>query len=88
MVKYKAIVSELFARAYVTRALHRVLTIPMEAICAYNLKTIVDTGYTDVIMPLIRAHGKAIFTTEGGSMIFEPENIEDTDVEKLLDIEI
>lgn len=81
----QGLVRELMRYEY---ALHRVLTIPMEAICAYNLKTIVDTGYTDVIMPLIRAHGKAIFTTEGGSMIFEPENIEDTDVEKLLDIEI
>ena len=81
----QGLVRELMRYEY---ALHKVLTIPMEAICAYNLKTIVDTGYTDVIMPLIRAHGKAIFTTEGGSMIFEPEKIEDTDVEKLLDIEI
>ncbi len=81
----QGLVRELMRYEY---ALHKVLTIPMEAICAYYLKTIVDTGYTDVIMPLIRAHGKAIFTTEGGSMIFEPEKIEDTDVEKLLDIEI
>ncbi|MDH5201330.1 MAG: MEDS domain-containing protein [Candidatus Bathyarchaeota archaeon] len=81
----QGLVRELMRYEY---ALHKVLTIPMEAICAYNLKTIVDTGYTDVIMPLIRAHGKAIFTTEGGSMIFEPEKIEDTDIEKLLDIEI
>lgn len=81
----QGLVRELLRYEY---ALHKVLTIPMEAICAYNLKTIVETGHTDLIMPLIRAHGKAIFTTEGGSMIIEPENIEDTDVEKLLDIEI
>jgi hypothetical protein len=81
----QGLVRELMRYEY---ALHKVLTIPMEAICAYNLKTIVDTGHTDMIMPFIRAHGKAIFTTEGGSMIFEPEKIEDTDVEKLLDIEI
>jgi KaiC/GvpD/RAD55 family RecA-like ATPase len=69
-------------------ALHKVLYIPMDAICAYNLKTIVDTGYTDVIMPLVRAHGKAVFTAEGGTMVLEPENVEDKDIEKLLEIKI
>jgi hypothetical protein len=69
-------------------ALHKVLFMPMDAICAYNLKTIVETGYTDVIMPLVRAHGKAVFTAEGGTMVLEPENVEDTDIEKLLEIKI
>jgi len=69
-------------------ALHKVLYIPMDAICAYNLKTIVETGYTDIIMPLVRAHGKAVFTAEGGTMVLEPENVEDTDIEKLLEIQI
>ncbi len=69
-------------------ARHKVLSIPMESICAYNLKTIVETGYTDVIMPLIRAHGKAVFTAEGGTMFLEPENVEDTDIESLLEIKI
>ena len=52
------------------------------------MKTIVETGYTEVIMPLIRAHGKAVFTAEGGTMILEPENVEDTDIERLLEIKI
>jgi hypothetical protein len=69
-------------------ALHRVLPIQMEAICAYNVSTVVNTGYTDMIMPLIRAHGGAIFTTESGTMIVEPEAIEDYEVERLLDIKI
>jgi hypothetical protein len=69
-------------------ALHKVLFMPMDAICAYNLKTIVETGYTDVIMPLVRAHGKAVFTAEGGTMVLEPENVEDTDIERLLEIKI
>lgn len=69
-------------------ALHRVLSIPMEAICAYSIPAIVNTGYTDMIMPLIRAHGGAIFTAGGGSMIVEPEEVEKTDVEELLNIEI
>lgn len=69
-------------------ALHKVLTIPIDAICAYNLQSIVDTGYTDVIMPLVRAHGKAIFTAQGGSIIVEPNDVEDTDLERLLEIEI
>ncbi|MGD2142732.1 MAG: MEDS domain-containing protein [Candidatus Bathyarchaeota archaeon] len=69
-------------------ALHRVLSIPMEAICAYSVPTIVKTGYTEMIMPLIRAHGGAIFTAEGGTMIVEPEEVEKTDVEELLKIQI
>jgi KaiC/GvpD/RAD55 family RecA-like ATPase len=69
-------------------ALHKVLYIPMDAICAYNLKTIVETGYTDIIMPLVRAHGKAVFTAEGGTMVLEPENVEETDIERLLEIQI
>lgn len=69
-------------------ALHRVISTPMEVLCAYNIQTIVKTGYTDMIMPLIRAHGKAIFTAHGGSVVLEPEAVEETDVEKLLEIEI
>jgi hypothetical protein len=69
-------------------ALHKVLFMPMDAICAFNLKTIVETGYTDVIMPLVRAHGKAVFTAEGGTVVLEPENVEATDIESLLEIKI
>ena len=64
-------------------ALHRVISNPIEVLCAYNIQTIVKTGYTDMIMPLVRAHGKAIFTAHGGSVVLEPEAVEDTDVEKL-----
>lgn len=69
-------------------ALHRILDIEMDALCAYHLPTIVETGYEDVIMPLIRAHGKALFLAHGGSIIVEPQEVEDTDVEKLLDVKI
>ncbi|MBL7079678.1 MEDS domain-containing protein [Candidatus Bathyarchaeota archaeon] len=69
-------------------ALHRFLDFPFEALCAYNIKTIVDTGYTEVIMPLMRAHGNALFLSHGGSVILEPEDTEDTDIEELLNIEI
>lgn len=69
-------------------ALHRVLDFPMEALCAYDIKTIVRKGYTDMIMPLVRAHGKAIFASQNGTVVVEPENIEDRDVERLLEINI
>lgn len=69
-------------------ALHKVFTIPIDAICSFNLQSIVDAGYTDMIMPLVRAHGKAIFTAKGGTIIVEPNDVEDTDLERLLDIEI
>ena len=69
-------------------ALHRFLDIPMEAICSYNVNTIIRTGYSEMIMPLVRAHGKAIFSSQGGVMILEPDDVEDRDIERLLDIEI
>jgi hypothetical protein len=69
-------------------ALHRVVSTPIEVLCAYNIQTIIKTGYIDMIMPLVRAHGKAIFTSREGSVVIEPETVEDTDVEKLLEIEI
>jgi hypothetical protein len=69
-------------------SLHKVLTLPMKVICTYNLKTIVDKGYTEMIMPLVRAHGKAIFTAEGGSILLEPQDVEASDLERLLEIEI
>jgi len=69
-------------------ALHKVMTMPIETLCVYNLNTIIQTGYTEMIMPLVRAHGKAIFSSKNGCAIIEPEEIEDTDVEKLLEIKI
>lgn len=49
---------------------------------------VVNTGYADMIMPLILAHGGAIFATEKGTMIVEPDAIEDYEAEELLDIKI
>ena len=69
-------------------SLHRFLDMPMDAICAYNINTIVRTGYSDIIMPIVRAHGKAIFSAQGGIMVLEPDNIEDSDIEELLNIRI
>jgi hypothetical protein len=69
-------------------ALHKTLTIPMDVICLYDLRTIVDMGYTDMIMPLVRAHGKALFTAEGGTMMLEPQGIEESDLETLMKITI
>jgi len=39
-------------------------------------------------MHLIKAHGKVVFTVEGGTKVLEPKNIEDTDIERVLDIKI
>lgn len=69
-------------------ALHRVLKIPAKIICAYNIYDIVVAGYPEVIMPLARAHSLSIFTGPYGFVVHKPENVEDTDVEKLLQIKI
>ena len=47
------------------RALHRELTIPMEAICAYDDSVVVkgaeDTNYLRIYLDLITAHGTILF---------------------------
>jgi hypothetical protein len=63
-------------------------TFPVDILCLYNLSTIVEKGYTDMIMPLVRAHGKAIFASEAGTMVMEPEKVEASDLENLLKINI
>ena len=69
-------------------ALHKVLNIPMDAICSYNVNTIVERGYSEMIMPLVRAHGMAIFTAKGDQMLMEPEKTEVSDIENLLHIQV
>ena len=69
-------------------ALHRVLDFPMVAICAYNINTVVETGFSEVIMPLVRAHGKALFAGPRGVTIFEPDEVEDYDIEAFLEIKL
>jgi hypothetical protein len=69
-------------------ALARVLSLPMEAMCLYNLNVVVDTGNTDVIIPLMRAHEKAIFATKDRSEVFESDEVKEEDVEMLLNIKI
>jgi len=78
-------VSDLLRYEY---ALHKILTIPMEALCSYNVNTIVKKGYSKMIMPLVKAHGMAIFTAQDNQMILEPEKTEGSDIENLLKIQI
>ena len=68
--------------------IRKVPTFPVDVLCLYNLKTIVETGYTDFIMPLVRAHGKAIFASKTGTVVMEPERTEAADLEKLLQIDL
>ena len=82
--KYDA-VRELLKYEY---ALHRMLKVPAKAICAYNTYDMASRGYADIIMPLVRAHRKAIFGGPYGFIVHKPENIEDSDVEKLMQIKI
>lgn len=81
----EGLVRELLRYEY---SLHKAFDIEMDAVCAYNVRTIVETGFEDVIMPLIRAHGKALFLAQGGHMMYESGEVEDIEVERLLEIEI
>lgn len=82
--KYNA-VRELLKYEY---ALHRVLRVPLKAICAYSTYDMVSRGYADIIMPLVRAHRKVIFAEPYGFIAHKPEKVEDSDVEKLMQIKI
>lgn len=69
-------------------ALHKKLKISAEAICAYSIIGLVNAGWQDLIMPLIRAHGRVILTGPSGVMLHRPEKIEDADIGRLLQIKI
>jgi len=43
------------------KALHRVLDVPMAAICAYNTDTIANEGKGELYLDLIKAHSTVIF---------------------------
>jgi len=43
------------------KALHRVLDIPMAAICAYNTDTVTNEGKGELYLDLIKAHSTVIF---------------------------
>jgi len=43
------------------KALHRVLDIPMAAICAYNTDTVANEGKGELYLDLIKAHSTVIF---------------------------
>ncbi len=60
----------------------------MEAMCFYDLNTIVETGYTNTIMPIVKAHGRAIFVSKGKHVLIEPDKIDEADVEKLLELKV
>ncbi|MCL4435124.1 MAG: MEDS domain-containing protein [Thaumarchaeota archaeon] len=68
--------------------LHKRLKFPAEAICAYSITGLVNAGWQDLIMPLIRAHGQVIFTGPGGVMLRHSEKVEDADIESLLHIKM
>jgi len=61
--------------------------IKMEALCVYDIRDVVSAGYTDVIKPIIHAHGKAIFVSKNGSGVVESGKAEDDDVKRLLEID-
>lgn len=69
-------------------SLHRRTDLPMEILCAYNVIEMSDAGCLDAIMPLVRAHDPVIFTGPLGSTILPPENVEDKDVERMMQVTI
>jgi hypothetical protein len=69
-------------------ALNKTVSFPIEVMSIYNLKSIVETGYTDTIMPIVKALGKAIFASKGKHVLIEPKKVDETEIEKLLELKI
>lgn len=78
-------VNELLKYEY---ALNRTIAFPIEVMSIYNLNTIVESGYTDTIMPIVKSQGKAIFASKGKHVLIEPERINEADLEKLLELNV
>jgi hypothetical protein len=69
-------------------ALNKTISFPIEAMCIYDLNIIVETGYTNTIRPIVKAHGKTIFVSKGKHVLIKSDKIDETDVEKLLELKI
>ena len=78
-------ISDLQAYEY---ALHRVLSMPAEGICAYNVRELTERNQLGIIMDLVRAHDPVIFTGPIGSMLLKPEKVKAEEVEKTTHIRI
>ena len=69
-------------------ALNKTISFPIEVMSIYDLNIIVETGYTNTIMPIVKSQGKTIFASKGKHVLIEPDKIDEADVEKLLELKV
>ena len=82
---YEDKISDLMAYKY---ALRRVLSMPAEGICSYNVRELTERNQLGIVMDLVRAHDPVIFIGPKGNLILKPEKVKTEEVEKTMQIRI
>jgi len=68
------------------RDLHRKFSFPAFGVCGYNLVKMYNSGNLDALWPILKAHSLVIMTGPNGSFALGPEEIENRDIEKAMDV--
>ncbi len=68
--------------------LHRNFRFPAEGICAYNIREMQSSGQLSAIMPILRAHSTVIMAGPDESLILDPIEVENEDVERTMKIKL
>ncbi len=69
-------------------ALHRKLELSIEAICAYSIVEMNNSGHLEMVMPMLRAHDPVILAGPKVSLVLEPDKVEDKAVEMIMQVRI
>lgn len=70
------------------RALGAKFQFPGMGMCAFNVLEMQASGALDILMPLLRAHGVVLLTGPKGTVIMQPDRIEERHVEEAMQIRI
>lgn len=68
------------------RALGKSFNFPGMGVCGYDVLEMQSSGALNTLLPIIRAHGRVIFTGPNGSVVMEPERVENDHVEQVMQI--
>jgi len=70
------------------QALQKKFSFPAMGLCAFNVQELASSGNMDTLFPLLRAHGTIILTGPKGSAVLKPENVQKSDVERVMKVKV
>ncbi|HUI01206.1 MAG TPA: MEDS domain-containing protein [Nitrososphaerales archaeon] len=70
------------------QALQRKFSFPAMGLCAFNVTELESSGNMDTLFPLLRAHGTIILTGPKGSAVLKPDEVQKSDVERVMKVKV